>query len=399
MNVLDRRLANAFLIYLLMKVIFALILFLFPLGQGISRPTVLILAADLIMACIVLWFQLHRSFPKRLLRTLMFLGYGLLVAGQINQIVNLSDQNPDLPYQMVRSLYGYYVYFITLTVLLAWVSHPRLLVGGILGWHAWLVGMVVLRTGSLDLVTILIIFSQSGSALVIGLIVNFLVRQQQGEERLLRRKAILQEELAVSWERNRMARELHDTLAHSLSAIAVQLEASRTLLDRDPARGKELLELAHGLALDGLQDTRYALQSLRATPLQDQGLCLALRGLAQDAARRSGATLELDLPDSPPADLASEVEHSMYRIAQEALENIVRHSGAHRIQLQLELDSDRISLTIADDGVGFDPGQVHQSRYGLVGLRERAELLGATLTITSKPGEGCTISFTRKENP
>ena len=151
----------------------------------------------------------------------------------------------------------------------------------------------------------------------------------------LRQYADTVEELTISRERNRMARELHDTLAHSLSAVTVQLEAIRTLWAVDPEAARNMLDSADEAARLGLKEARRALQDLRASPLQDLGLPLALQELAETAARRSGAVLALDVPRQLDGSLSPAVEQGVYRIAQEALENVVRHAQASAITVSL----------------------------------------------------------------
>ncbi|MBN1485161.1 MAG: sensor histidine kinase [Chloroflexia bacterium] len=198
------------------------------------------------------------------------------------------------------------------------------------------------------------------------------------------------EELAVSRERNRLARELHDTLAHSLSALAVQLEAIHTLWQDDPRRAHELLEQSLGLTREGLREARRAIQSLRASPLEDLGLGLALQDLARSAAARAGLQLELQAPDQVDG-LGPDLEQAIYQVAREALANVVQHAQAGHLRLCLERVGGRLILTVADDGRGFDPEGVPEGHYGLRGMQERAALVGARLSLQSRPGQGTTV--------
>ena len=159
------------------------------------------------------------------------------------------------------------------------------------------------------------------------------------------------EELTISRERNRMARELHDTLAHTLSGLSVQLETARAFWDVDEGTAKELLDQSLAATRSGLQETRRALQSLRATPLEDLGLVLALKGLAESAESRAGLTLDLDLP-TQPLTLTPAIEQAVYRIAQEAVNNVIKHATAKTLMLSLQTGNP-IELVVADDGVGF----------------------------------------------
>lgn len=213
------------------------------------------------------------------------------------------------------------------------------------------------------------------------------------------------EELTISRERNRMARELHDTLAHTLSGLTVQLEATQLYLDVDEATAKRLLNQSLEATRFGLQETRRALQSLRASPLEDLGLVLALRGLAESAESRAHLKLKLDLP-TQPIELPAAIEQGIYRIAQEAVYNVVKHATAQTLTLSLTING-KIKLMVADDGVGFSvpdkPSAEFENaatkdaeggHYGLVGIRERAALINGQVTITSQLGQGTTILLT-----
>ena len=208
------------------------------------------------------------------------------------------------------------------------------------------------------------------------------------------------EELSISRERNRLARELHDTLAHSLSALTVQLEAVSALWNTHPERARRLLDQASETARTGLAESRRALQALRASPLQDLGLILAVRELAEAAAKRSGAQLELSLPDRLDRCPSPIVEQGVYRIAQETLENVIRHAGARTIRVSLEQTSTEMTLAIADDGQGVNldaleiAGADADDRFGIRGMKERSALIGGRLEISSQAGQGTTVRLT-----
>lgn len=202
------------------------------------------------------------------------------------------------------------------------------------------------------------------------------------------------ESLTVSRERNRIAHELHDTLAHSLTAIAVQLEAVKAYWELDAGKARRLLDSSLASARSGTEETRRALKALRATPLEDLGLKLALQELAVSAARRASLDLELHLPEDIPF-LSPDVEQVLYRIAQEAIENVVNHAQAHKLIVSLAGDENRITLTVADDGLGFDPVLAEKAgRYGLIGMRERAAIAGCGLKVESAPANGTRITLT-----
>jgi len=249
-----------------------------------------------------------------------------------------------------------------------------------------------------------VLLIQTVTFLVVGYFISRLIQQlrqqqaalQEAHARLVDYTATL-EQLAVSRERNRMARELHDTLAHSLSALSVQLETLKAYWDVEPETARVLLDEALAATRTGLNETRRALKALRASPLDDLGLLLALRKLAEQAAERGHLTLHLHLPEHLPP-LSPAVEQCLYRVAQEALENVVRHAQARNLHLSLSDDSSGLSLSIRDDEVGFDPQAVQgNGHFGLAGMRERAAVAGATLEIASKPGQGTSIQLVFKE--
>ena len=249
------------------------------------------------------------------------------------------------------------------------------------------------------------ILARSAFFILVGYIVSNLVEEQREQRRalaeanqkLLRYAATL-EELTISQERNRLARELHDTLAHTLAALAVQLEAIATVWQATPERAARMLDRALDTTRSGLDETRRALQSLRATPLDDLGLALAVQHLAQNVAERGGLALEANIAKRIPA-LSPEVEQCFYRVTQEALDNVAKHAGAQRIAVTLQEDNGQLLLTVSDDGVGFATDAVaSEYRFGLQGMRERAELIGATLEIESSPGQGTTVRL-QKEVP
>jgi signal transduction histidine kinase len=198
------------------------------------------------------------------------------------------------------------------------------------------------------------------------------------------------EHLAASQERNRLARELHDTLAHSLSAVTVQLEAVQALWEVNPSEARQITGQALQVSQRGLTEARRALHSLRASPLEDLGLALAVSDLAKSAAARANVHLDLDV-QNPLETLAPAIEQCIYRVAQESLTNVVRHADAQSLCVSLRRKSGGLTLTVADDGRGFNPGAVDGPHYGLQGLRERAEMVGANLQVTSKVQNGTTV--------
>lgn len=201
------------------------------------------------------------------------------------------------------------------------------------------------------------------------------------------------EQLAVSRERNRLARELHDTLAHSLTAISVSLETAKAYFDIDPNETRDLIDKSLEATRRGVDETRRALKALRSSDLADMGLRLAIKKAAESAASRFGLDLELNLQD-PMLSLSPDVEQTVYRVTQEAIENLTKHSRAKKFGIQL-YNNGKTTLIIHDDGVGFDMKSRESSgHFGLVGMRERAELAGGSLKVESDKGNGTRVVLT-----
>ncbi len=303
------------------------------------------------------------------------------------------------------------IFSFVILVLVAWQHRFRTVLAYVLGltlYQVWLTSPVAAMPLGADIGWLIV---QGAMMLLVGYIIVQLVsiqrEQRQELERAykqqaranlrLQRYAVALEELTISRERNRLARELHDTLAHSLSAVTVQLEAVRSVWNSNPVAAQDMLDRADETARRGLTEARRALQDLRASPLQDLGLSLALQELAKTAAERAGASLTLDLPAQSRESLSSTVEQGVYRIAQETLENIVRHSEAKSIVFRLQQTRESLLLTISDDGLGIDRAVLRESRaatpdgLGLRGMQERAALIGGTLEITRQEGQGTLV--------
>ncbi len=199
------------------------------------------------------------------------------------------------------------------------------------------------------------------------------------------------EQLTITRERNRLAQELHDTLAHTLSALNVQLNALDVLWESNPQAARQKMKQMQELTRNGLNESRRALQALRASPIDELGLALALQRAAQTAAERAVAELTLTLPPNL-AGIPPDVEQHIYRIAEEALNNIVRHTQAKHIALALQKSETAVTLGISDDGGGFDISETPlNGHYGIAGMKERAGLMNAVLELDSRLGMGTTI--------
>jgi len=258
---------------------------------------------------------------------------------------------------------------------------------------------VLLETGLLRSL-LGILFIQIVAFLLVGhMIVRLVSVQRLQRQRLteanvqLAQHASTLEQLTISRERNRLARELHDTLAHSLSGVAVQLEAIDTLLDTNSGEVKNLLGQSLATTRSGLTETRRALQALRASPLEDLGLALAVRNLAESVASRNGLKLRLEVPERLE-NLSPDLEQGIYRVVQEALENVAKHASARDVRVQLSQNNGCLDVTISDNGRGFDPKNIDLlNQFGIQGMRERTEMLGGSLEVESRPEGGTTIQL------
>lgn len=193
---------------------------------------------------------------------------------------------------------------------------------------------------------------------------------------------------AQELERRRLAGEIHDGISQRLVSLWYHLLAAEDAVG-DAARLAAELTMAKELATDALSEARRAITGLRPSVLDDLGLGPSLESLA-----RSLPDVETEVEISP-GRLAPHVEVALYRIAQEALQNVLKHSEASRVTLRLEPSDDGARLVVADDGAGLRDEWLavaeERHAYGMVGMRERAELIGARLTVTSRPGRGTTV--------
>jgi two-component system, NarL family, sensor kinase len=196
-------------------------------------------------------------------------------------------------------------------------------------------------------------------------------------------------QLGAVEERNRLAREIHDTLAQSFSAIALQLETADALLEDAEAmpRPRHYVQRALQLARTGLEEARRSVLDLRAAPLEGRTLAQAVAALVQQGPWAEQAVTHFQLVGDDRA-LPPHVEAGLYRIAQELLTNSARHAGARQLTVELTLNPETVTLTVEDDGRGFDPAQVAPDQYGLIGINERIKLLGGALVVESAPAVG-----------
>jgi two-component system, NarL family, sensor kinase len=216
--------------------------------------------------------------------------------------------------------------------------------------------------------------------------------------------------LATIEERNRLAREIHDTLAQGMAAITLQLETADALAPSHPERAQEAIRRALGLARKNLEEARRSVIDLRAASLQDRTLPEALAALTRETAQEG---ITIDYRYEPVSDfplLSPRLEAGVYRIAQEALSNAYKHAQAQQISLTLVVENGELYLYVQDDGRGFVLDEVTQAtnsltgskveHFGLTGMSERVKLLGGTVCISSEPGAGtCVVAHLPLEAP
>jgi signal transduction histidine kinase len=240
-----------------------------------------------------------------------------------------------------------------------------------------------------------------GYFLVFGLVLLFLhllidtvLKERQGHEQLaianarLRQYALKVEELAIVQERNRIAREIHDSLGHSLTVFGIHLEAALRLFHANPEQAEQLLREIKQLNSQTLQDVRQSVSTLRADPLQGRALQTAIAALATELERSTGVVphYRFDLARSLPAEL----NVAIYRIVQESLTNIRKYAAATKVEIAIEELANQIQVVIQDNGKGFDLSQ-NSTGFGLQGMQERTLALSGQLEIVTVPDQGCMV--------
>ncbi|WP_309232603.1 sensor histidine kinase [Cylindrospermum sp. FACHB-282] len=240
------------------------------------------------------------------------------------------------------------------------------------------------------------------SALLFGLVlvfvlllVNALLGERQSREKLaiahqqLREYSLKIENQATLQERNRIAREIHDALGHSLTAQSIQLENALLFLSTNLDETRTFLLEAKQLGTNALREVRQSVATLRFDPLQGKSLASAIALLLTDFQRRSGIIPKSTL--SLPLSLSPEVSTTIYRIIQEALTNISKHGAATQVKINLQATLEHLYLQVEDNGKGFNPNQ-NTTGFGIQGMRERTLALGGEFKIISTLGAGCQIT-------
>lgn len=197
--------------------------------------------------------------------------------------------------------------------------------------------------------------------------------------------------LARAEERARIAREIHDTLAQGLTAIALQVEGALHQIERDPAKARVRLERALAVSRDSLEEARRSVLGLRGSPLGGKTLPEALNALARSFTSETGVRVSLRAQGQIAATAA--VESELFRIVQEALANVRKHANARAVTIALKSSPRKITLSVADDGRGlFMRRHSSSGGHGILGMQERARLVGGTLKINSRAGKGTSVA-------
>lgn len=230
--------------------------------------------------------------------------------------------------------------------------------------------------------------------------VDFLISvgEQMGvlvEQARLRRKA---EQLLVMEERNRLARELHDSVTQSLYSVLLFAETGRRMVQSgNQDEAARYLGRVGETGLQALKEMRLLVHKLRPSILAQEGLVPALQNRLRAVEGRAGVSHEL-LVDGP-LDLSAVLEEALFHIAQEALNNALKHALADEVTVRLRQDGEQVFLEVQDNGQGFDPAVTNHGGLGLISMRERAETFGGALTILATPGKGTTIRACLRESP
>ncbi|GAA0688157.1 sensor histidine kinase [Kitasatospora atroaurantiaca] len=306
---------------------------------------------------------------------------GLWLAAVVLLWVGLTLQHPEFCYL------AFPLYFVCLHLM-----PVRLAVPAVLGLTAIVVAAQAGTDGGLTTAKILGPLAGAAVALLTAYGYAALYRESRERQRLIDDLVRTRDELAATQreagrlaERQRLAREIHDTLAQGLSSIVLLARSADAALPADPAAAAERIREVGQTASANLAEARRFVEALTPPALDDATLAEALRRLAAGP----GAAFHLD---GEPYPLPVEAEVALLRLTQEALANAVRHAQAGRIAVTLTYLDDEVTLDVFDDGVGFDPAAPAPGSFGLHGMRERIAALGGSLTVESTPGEGTAVA-------
>jgi signal transduction histidine kinase len=201
-----------------------------------------------------------------------------------------------------------------------------------------------------------------------------------------------QREAAILKERTRMARDIHDTLAQGFTGVIIQMEAAEeALLEEDPEHAGDHVRRARELARDSLGEARRSVHALRPQALEKAAFADALQAIVKNTVAGTALRTEFQVVGQPH-DLSPAVEENLLHIGQEALTNVLKHAHATKFNAQISFDSDAVYLELRDNGDGFDLDGINGGGIGLIGMKERADQIGATVNIVSEPGNGTKIT-------
>jgi signal transduction histidine kinase len=226
-------------------------------------------------------------------------------------------------------------------------------------------------------------------------LVTTLLSERQAKEQLavaheqLRQYALEIEDLAAVQERNHIAREIHDSLGHTLTAQNIQLQTAVKLWQCDPNQAQSFLQQAQQLAATAMQEVRRSVRALREDVPESPPLEEAIAHLADDFRQGTGISTSLDINVQAP--IPPQTAKMLYRVVQEALTNISKHAQATQVAIQLKTTIDTVRLIIEDNGRGFDSNSQNITGFGLKGMQERVAAVRGILQLRAKPGTGCRI--------
>jgi signal transduction histidine kinase len=350
-----------------------------PTHQRLTQLGYLLLSFGLIL--MASWVGGLRSF--QLLYVVLVIRSCLMVSPKIHSWITATAFSAALATEIYR------IQFIRIPAL---ESAPRRF-SQIAQERAWTTSM-----SSMLLLGLVLVFLQ--------LLINAALSERRSRQQLalanqqLRQYALRVEDVATLQERNRIAREIHDSLGHSLTASNLHVAAALRLLESDPDEARELLLEAKQLGSTALQEVRQSVSTLRSDPLQGKTLAAAITALADDFQRTSGIVPLVEIQTDP--DLPQDLKTAIYRIVQESLTNISKYAQATTVGVSLvspeapigrprrEPQGPRLRLRVQDNGVGFEPSQ-NTSGFGLQGIQERTRALGGSLVIQAAPGQGCQL--------
>jgi signal transduction histidine kinase len=301
-----------------------------------------------------------------------------------------SETSFALLFFMLSAISGLYS---TIRVSLAWIGVFTLITGvsqaRLSGWEFALRYSVLYLAGNLFFGLIANAFSRLQTAQIgnARLLVELNAKNRQLEE-----YSDQVETLTVIEERNRIAREMHDTIGHRLTIAAVQLEGAHRLLRDDPERTAQMLRTVREQVREALHELRQTVSRLRQPVEMELTLPQALRRLSTSFQEASQLDIHLDLPDEM-CTVDTDQHLVLYRMAQEALTNVQRHAQAKQVWIRLSCDESNLQLQVQDDGRGFTEDQLTEG-FGIQGLRERVRQIGGVLSISTLPGQGTTVTLT-----